>query len=102
MTATVTSLPAELVDRARAAAQRNLHAPPSPPALERTTHPDDPDADLTTLVDYRMRQATQNGNPPRHVDAWLAEARRRELANEHASPGWIHRTLTTLRRTGQL
>ena len=98
----MTSIPTELVERARRGAQSNLNAAPTPAPLERTTQPDDPDADLTTLVDYRVRQAVANGNPPRDLDAWRAEARRRELRNEEASPGWIHRTLATLRRTGQI
>lgn len=54
-------------------------------------------ADLELVVDYHQAQAEAAGHPPRSLTAWRDAARREQLDNEHAHPGFIARSAAGLR-----
>lgn len=101
-------LPIDLVEKARAAAQRNLEAepveadtgqaaPPPPPPRRLTDRPFSED-DLDLLVSHRVAEATAAGFPPQYPSAYRAAVRARELQREAETPGWIRQTAQGLRR----
>jgi hypothetical protein len=71
--------------------------PPPPPASEtnekRLSLVPEPwtDGELEDLVQYRLSVAINEGFPPRNVQAFLADQRKRELATEAGRAGWIRR-----------
>jgi hypothetical protein len=92
---------ADILERAR------LHLvttePPLAPVIElhpasttnekRSATPTAPwtDGELETLIQFRLTAAINEGHPPRNAAAFLADQKKRELANEEARPGWIRR-----------